>query len=144
MDEFIHFPGFTPTGRTNSFRYSKGPKDRVKTSAQTQMSHIDYYELCALRFEKWYKCDLKYGELKHHQFDYTEKTKDGLKANAYPCFREWYEAGYTCNDDLFDFMMELHYAKMNKRFDPADSHHELMHSPKKWDNPDENKKTYTY
>jgi len=144
MDEFIPFPGFTPTGRTNSFQFGKGPKERVKTTAQTNMSKIDYYELCGLRFERWYKCDIKYGHLKHKQYDYKKKSKDGMTGNNYPCFREWYEAGYTCNDDLFDFMMELHYAKTLKGFDPDNTNVELQWSAKKWDTPDENSRTYTY
>jgi len=56
-DEYIPFPGFTATGRTSSFQVGKGPKDKVKVTAQTNMAKIDYYELCALRFEKWYMCD---------------------------------------------------------------------------------------
>jgi hypothetical protein len=41
-----------------------------------------------------------------HKFDY--KVKD---FKNYPCFREFYEANYACSDDLFEFMMELSYAK---------------------------------
>jgi hypothetical protein len=139
-DDFIPFPGFTPTGRTNSFQVSKGPKDRVKTTAQTNMTRIDYYELCALRFDRWYRCDLVHGDLKHNQFDF----KDKKPGNKYPCFREWYEAGYTCNDDLFDFMMELAYAKSSINFDPQDTGVELGFPAKRYDNPDQNRKTYTY
>merc|ERR1711976_446626 len=140
LDEFIPFPGFTPTGRTNSFQYGKGPKERTKTSAQTNMARIDYYELCALRFDRWYRCDLMYSDLKHTQFDY----KDKKPGNKYPCYREWYEAGYTCNDDLFDFMMELHYAKMLKVQNPYNTNAELQQHATRWDAPDINRKTYTY
>lgn len=62
----------------------------------------------------------------------------------YPCFRQFYEAAYTCNDDLFDFMLELHYARTVDEFDPSETNHELMFGAKRYDNPDPNRKTYTY
>ena len=41
-----------------------------------------------------------------HKYDYKEND-----FKNYPCFREFYEAQYSCSDDLFEFMMELSYAK---------------------------------
>ena len=110
------------------------------------MAKVDYYELCALRFEKWYMCDLTYNDLQHKQFSYNNKHKNGNEklGNQYPCYKEWYEAGYTCNDDLFDFMMELHYAKILKGQNPYNTAAEFNYSAKRWDAPDMNRKTYTY
>ena len=41
-----------------------------------------------------------------HKYDYKEKDH-----KQYPCFKEFYEAQYACSDDIFEFMMELSYAK---------------------------------
>ena len=41
-----------------------------------------------------------------HKFDFQV---DNFK--SYPCYREFYEAQFSCSDDLFEFMMELSFQK---------------------------------
>eukprot|EP01017_Pseudomicrothorax_dubius_P031369 TRINITY_DN3999_c0_g1_i4.p1 TRINITY_DN3999_c0_g1~~TRINITY_DN3999_c0_g1_i4.p1 ORF type:complete len:251 (-),score=72.47 TRINITY_DN3999_c0_g1_i4:112-864(-) len=144
FEEFVPFTGFTPTGRTNSFQIGLGPKQRLgSVSAQTNFIRQDYYDLCALRFEKWWKCDSVYNDLREKKYDYRE---DQENFQSYPCYREFYETTYACMDDMFDFLMELQHAKQADDFFLEDrSNHELTLFPTKYDRPDAAKNdTLTY
>lgn len=133
LEDINPFPGFTPTGRTNSFQPGLGPKQRVVVPAQTNFIHADFYDLCAMRFEKWWRCDMVYYDQRDTKYDYRV---DQENYKAYPCFREFYEANYACQDDLFDFLMELHYAKQANDWFPEDAHnYEMMLFPTTYDAP---------
>ncbi len=47
-------------------------------------------------------------DLRDKKFDYV---KDQKNYKAYPCYRQFYEATYACDDTMFDFLLELAYAK---------------------------------
>lgn len=97
-----------------------------------------------MRFEKWHKCDAQAG-YNRDRFDRT-KEKLGDPSNVYPCFREYYEASYACSDDLFDFLLELHYIRKANHFDFSKiSNLEMRRIPTVYDSPLENdRRTYTY
>lgn len=143
LEDVTTYLGFTPTGRTNAFQASIGPKQRVQTSVQTNFSKQDYYDLCALRFDKWNRCDMAFYDLRDKKFDYVIDQKN---YKNYPCFREFYEAQYACQDDLFDFLMELSYSRQaNDLFEEDVSRHEFQMFPTVLDSPKYNeKRTMTY
>jgi hypothetical protein len=45
LDELSPWVGHNPTGRTNNFQVTLGPKNREAVSAQLNFIHADYYEL---------------------------------------------------------------------------------------------------
>ena len=97
-----------------------------------------------MRFEKWNRCDLKFGDMK---LPYLQKKRPRANdPDEYPCFNEFYEAQYACSDDLFDFLMELHYAKKVNDFQPEDIWNiEMKRIPTYFDTPDHgDERTYTY
>jgi hypothetical protein len=65
---------------------------------------------------------------------------------TYPCFREFHEASYACADDLFDFMLELHYIRQVNQFDfRRVSNVEIKRIPTIYDSSQQNdRRTYTY
>ena len=67
----------------------------------------DYYIMCAMRFDKWFRCDTTYGDDRTRSFDRNpEKGLTNLKqADHYPCFREYYETTYACADNILDFLV---------------------------------------
>lgn len=133
LEDVVDFPGFTPTGRSNSFQTGLGPKQRARVSAMQTYSQQDYYMLCGLRFEKWFRCDLIYHDKKATKFEYQ---KDQTQYKAYPCYREFYEANYACQDDMFDFLMELAYARRaNDTWEGDHSNIELQLQPTRYDSP---------
>ena len=97
---------------------------------------------CALRFEKWHKCDMIFHDIRH-KYDYN---LDQTKYKNYPCYRYFYEAQYACTDDQFDFLMELHYAKQSSdTFVDERLNHELQTFAVSYDTPNKaDQKTYTY
>jgi hypothetical protein len=97
-----------------------------------------------MRFEKWNRCDLKHGD---KRISYLQKTRPRANEDEeYPCFHQFYEAQYACNDDLFDFLMELHYSKKVNDLQPEDIWNlEMKRLPTIYDTPDHaNERTYTY
>lgn len=64
----------------------------------------------------------------------------------YPCFREYYEANYSCADDIFDYLMQLAYAKRASDFFEGDvSNNEILSFPTQFDTPKAAERiTYTY
>ena len=56
----MEFDGMTKTGATNSFQVGLGPKQQVEQTFNSFYSMPDYYIMCAMRFEKWFKCDSVY------------------------------------------------------------------------------------
>lgn len=109
------------------------------------MLHVDFWELCTLRFEKWSDCDNKFNSLRSKVFD---RTRQGVTdpSKKYPCFREYYEASYACADDLFEFLLELNYIRKANDFNvDRISNLELRRRPTIYDNPSGNdRRTYTY
>jgi hypothetical protein len=142
LEDFQTYPGSTPTGRTNCYQHGNPPKQRVAVSSQTNAVFLDYYNLCALRFEKWWGCDMVYHDIRH-KYDYN---LDQTKWKSYPCFRYFYEAQYACTDDYFDFLMELAYAKTaSDKFMADHSNAEIAAFPTVFDTPKKiDRKTYTY
>lgn len=73
----------------------------------------DYYIMCAMRFEKWFKCDSVYYKDRATNFD--RNPDHGLvnmqDHERYPCFREYYETRYACADNIMKFLVELAYKK---------------------------------
>ena len=61
LDEMVQHPGFTPTGRTNCFQVGVPPRDEVHVPFATFQQHEDSFNLCTLRFDKWFKCDQAHG-----------------------------------------------------------------------------------
>lgn len=61
--------GFSHTGATTSFQSGLGPKQRIENTFNSFYSMPDYYMMCAMRFEKWFKCDMIYGEDRVKSFD---------------------------------------------------------------------------
>ena len=124
---------------------AQGPKQRTAVSAQTDFLHVDFFELCTLRFEKWSECDMKFSKYRTTMFD-RNRHNLGDKSKLYPCFREFYEASYACNDDVFDFLMELNYMRKANRFNMKSvSNAEMRRRPTIYDSPEENdRRTYTY
>jgi hypothetical protein len=45
LDDLSPWTGHNPTGRTNSFQVTQGPKNREAVSAQLNFIHADYFEL---------------------------------------------------------------------------------------------------
>ncbi|EAS07366.4 hypothetical protein TTHERM_00568030 (macronuclear) [Tetrahymena thermophila SB210] len=143
LDDLITFPGFTPTGRTNSYQIGLSPRQRTVVPTQTFYQMQDYYMLCGLRFERWFRCDLVYHDQRHTKFDQVKNQKN---YKTYPCYREYYEAQYACQDDMFDFLMELAYARRAAdNFESDFASHELTTLPTFYDTPKAaERKTYTY
>jgi len=142
LEDFQTYPGSTPTGRTNCYQHGNPPKQRTNVSIQTGAIMQDYYNICALRYEKWWKCDMNFYDIRH-KYDYN---LDQSKYKHYPCYRYFYEAQYACTDDYFDFLMELHYAKQaNDTFMEDRPGQELNTFPTVYDTPGKiDRKTYTY
>jgi len=142
LEDIYGYDGYSPTGRTNSFQVGSGPKQRVITSVQTEAIQQDYYTLCALRFERWFRCDLVYYD-ERDKYDYNADPKT---YRHYPCYRHFYEAQYACTDDFFDFLMELAYAKQaNDTFEEDWSNRELTAVPTVYDTPNKaGRKTKVY
>lgn len=141
-DDVEIWNGFTRTGRTSSFQTSLGPKQRVETTVNSNYAMSDYKYLCAARFEKWMRCDLIF---------YTERNKydrNPIPANYknYPCFREYHEASYACQDDYMRRGLELAYIRRAKDWNHGDySNVKLRMEPTVWDTPKlPERTTYTY
>ena len=69
----------------------------------------DMYELCSMRFEKWFQCDTRYFGLRE------ELAK---KNEEYPCYKFFYEMEFACSDNMLDFLLELHYYRTVNHFNP--------------------------
>jgi hypothetical protein len=71
---------------------------------------------------------------------------DQSKIKHYPCYRQFYEAQYACSDDLFDFLLELNYAKKaNDTFTADWANMEIKAFPTVYDTPQKaDRKTKTY
>ncbi len=71
---------------------------------------------------------------------------DRKNAKTYPCYKEFYETSYACQDDLFDFLMEIAYAKRAANFHEGDHFNiELKMFPTVFDTPKKaERRTYTY
>lgn len=97
----------------------------------------DYYDLCSFRFEKWFQCDMVY---------YDKKIDFAKAKKPYPCFEKFYEAQYSCSDDMFDFLLELSYVRrINDINYDKFLNFELFRTPTIYDHPDETERIkYTY
>ena len=96
-----------------------------------------------MRFDKWYRCDIVHWDERHTKYD---AVRDQKNYKTYPCYREYWEANYACQDDLFDFLMELAFAKRaNDYFEGDYASHEIQIFPTAYDNPKQaERKTLTY
>ena len=85
----MNWPGYSVTGSTTSFQVGLGPKQRVQNTFNSFYSMPDYYMMCAMRFEKWWKCDVVYGKMRTTAFDRNPKRglRDLQDHERYPCFR---------------------------------------------------------
>jgi hypothetical protein len=135
--------GFSPTGRTTSFQIGLGPKQRVASTFNSFYSMPDYYMLCAMRFERWWRCDQVYYDDRAVKYDHAPLIG---KSKKYPCYREYYEAIYACADDIFKYLIELAYNKRANNFFEADySNKEILSFPTVYDTPKAPERiTYTY
>lgn len=108
----------------------------------------DYYIMCAMRFEKWFKCDSVYYEDRSTDFDFNpDRGIKNLKHHEfYPCYKEWYEATYACADNILKYLVELAYAKRAHDFFQEDtSSVEIRSFPTVFDSPTAPERiTYTY
>lgn len=95
------------------------------------------YELCSLRFEKWFQCDVSYSNIKR------EFSKRNIE---YPCYKYFYEMEFACSDNILDFLLELHYYRTVNRFDPKKfSNNDLASIPTIFDTPiGTHRNKYTY
>lgn len=137
-DEIMDWEGFSVTGATTSFQAGLGPKQKVENTFNSFYSMPDYYIMCAMRFEKWYKCDQVYGQ--NRSIDFDRNPEVGLTnmkdSQHYPCFREYYETRYACADNILNFLVELSYQKKAKNFFHSDvSNIEIQSFPNVFDSP---------
>ena len=97
----------------------------------------DTYDLCTLRFSKWFQCDMTY---------YNKKIDFYKQKRPYPCFSQFYEAQYACSDDLFDFLLELAYFRHINHITPEKFNNlELFTKTTVYDTPDATRRIkYTY
>jgi hypothetical protein len=144
----MDWEGFSPTGSTTSFQTGIGPKQKVENTFNSFYSMPDYYIMCAMRFDKWFRCDMTYGEERERHFDRNpEVGLTNMKDHDhYPCFREYYETRYACADNIFHFLVELSYHKKAKGFWRENhSNNEIRMFPTTFDSPnDPETVTYTY
>jgi hypothetical protein len=117
-DEIMDWKGYTPTGCTASFKSGLGPRQRVENTFNSFYSMPDYYMMCAMRFDKWFRCDSTYGDDRERLYDHAlQSTRANLKdSEHYPCFREFYEVRYACADNVFDMLVELAYRKKARNY----------------------------
>jgi hypothetical protein len=103
----------------------------------------DYYMLCAMRFERWWRCDQVYYDDRVVKYDHAPLIG---KSKKYPCYREYYEAIYACADDIFKYLIELAYNKRANNFFEGDySNKEILSLPTVYDTPKAPERiTYTY
>ena len=71
--------------------------------------HHDFFELCVVRFDKWFKCDRTFDGL---------RQKFSQNNERYPCFKHFYEMQYACSDHFLNYLMELHYYRTVNNLDP--------------------------
>jgi hypothetical protein len=109
----------------------------AKVSAANHYLREDYYDLCCLRFAKWFHCDMTY---------YDSKVEFAKKKQTYPCYQYFYEAQFACSDDLFDFLLELSYFRnINNITEDKVLNNELTTNPNVYDTPDASARIkYTY
>jgi hypothetical protein len=147
-NEVFDYEGFTRTGMSSAFQVSIGPKERVENTFNSFYSMPDYYIMCAMRFEKWYKCDSVYYEDRNTEFDRNpDKGMKNLKPHDfYPCYKEWYETSYACADNILKYLIELAYSKRAHDFFQEDaSSVEIRSYPTIFDSPSNPERiTYTY
>ncbi len=97
----------------------------------TNFGKIDTFELCGMRFDKWYHCDI--------QYSHEKKAELYKNHEEYPCFQHFYEAQYSCSDQLFDFMLELAYARRQNQTNLYEKYNrDLTTIPTIYDTPDVN------
>ena len=108
-----------------------------KVAMANHFMREDYYDLCCLRFSKWFQCDMTY---------YDSKIDFAAKKKPYPCYQYFYEAQFGCSDDMFDFLLELSYFRnINNITEEKVFNHELTTNPNIYDHPDESARIkYTY
>ena len=144
----MDWDGYSPTGCTTSFQAGIGPKQKIQNTFNSFYSMPDYYVMCAMRFDKWFRCDTIYGDERSKHFDRSPQI--GLtnmkQEDHYPCFREFYETRYACADNIMHFLVELAYHKKARGFLREDvSNVEIRSFPTTFDSPnDPETVTYTY
>ena len=133
---------------TTSWQVGLMPKERVECTFNSFYSMPDYYIMCAMRFEKWYKCDMVYYEERSTDYDLNpDRGFRNLKNHEYyPCYKEYYESLYACADNILKYLVELSYAKRAHDFYQEDtSWVEIRAYPTVFDSPsDPERITYTY
>lgn len=147
-NEVFDYNGYTRTGMSTSFQVGLGPKERVESTFNSFYGMTDYYIMCAMRFEKWFKCDSVYYDDRSTEFDRNpERGIRNLKLHEfYPCYKEWYEATYSCADNILKYLVELAYSKRAHDFFQEDtSSVEIRSFPTVFDSPSAPERvTYTY
>jgi hypothetical protein len=117
-DDLLDFDGYTPTGATASFEIGLPGKVRGEDTFNSYYSMPDMYMICPMRFNKWFRCDMIYGQdrIAHYDMNPNKGLTNLKMSDHYPCFREYYDARYACADNLFDMLMELAYHKKARNF----------------------------
>lgn len=121
--EVFDYIGKSRTGANTSWQVGLAPKERVENTFNSFYSMPDYYLMCAMRFEKWFKCDQVYYEDRTSDYDFNpDKGMRNLKPHEYyPCYKEWYETTYSCADNILKYLLELAYAKRSNDFYQEDT-----------------------
>ena len=101
--------GWTATGATNAFETLGGRKRKQYVSEQVNYMHQDYFELCAVRFDRFSTCDLMFSD---KRIDFAKRGEE------YPCYKYFYEAQFSCSDDMILFLMEAHFYRQMHNLDP--------------------------
>ena len=97
-------------------------------SSQTSYLHQDFWSLCHLRFEHWYRCNYNF------RSSYSDYIKRGEK---YPCSSLWYEMKSACSDDMIEYLLEMGNVRMANNYHPKDyMSNDVKTAPLKWDLPE--------
>lgn len=146
--EVFDYDGYTNTGMSSDFQVAIGSRELVENTFNSFYSMPDYYMMCAMRFEKWFKCDNVYYEDRYSEFDRNpDRGLKNLKLHEYyPCYKEWYETSYACADNILKYLIELAYSKRAHDFFQEDtSSVEIRSAATVYDSPSEPERiTYTY
>ena len=80
--EVFDYNGYSRTGMSSAFQIGLSAKERVENTFNSFYSMPDYYIMCAMRFEKWFKCDSVYYDDRTTAYDRNpDRGLKNLKAH---------------------------------------------------------------